>query len=417
MQRGVVRLWGGRRPSHQGHDLASGSSRPWRLGRRCDARRGDARGAAPHVWGAAFPWAAERASVYLCPPTARGAGICVECLQSLAPAREARDIALAAAILSANGFRAIEELVGACAADLNGQGRPLGPGLSSFLAELIRLAESSRRTAGALLPAPVACRGYHCCAGTREGARPAAAPRRSRSPARDEARPLSAASFNILDTVEGAIAAATAGEGDDIAPAALCPGKGPRAATASLKSQLRTPAARANWVERERVRSLLGSCPRSIASLRSGIRCWHGFCEGALGLGGAQIPPALDSLLAWASLFRCSGTFANYLSFVRTVCMLCRADTAVFKAPDLARARNAIRRLRGVQGGRAQVARSVGTRRKRRLFVPRKKMYIRHEMVARMLNLALRDAEQYTSALPRRAGLAIVYPFLENDYC
>eukprot|EP00959_Pyramimonas_sp_CCMP1952_P020647 435707-Pyramimonas_sp.AAC.1 len=52
----------------------------------------------------------------------------IECLQSLAPAREARDIALAAAILSANGFRAIEELVGACAADLNGQRRPLGPG-------------------------------------------------------------------------------------------------------------------------------------------------------------------------------------------------------------------------------------------------------------------------------------------------
>ena len=54
-QRGVVRLWGRRRPSHQGHVLASGSSRPWRLGRRCDARQGDARGAAPHVWGAAFP--------------------------------------------------------------------------------------------------------------------------------------------------------------------------------------------------------------------------------------------------------------------------------------------------------------------------------------------------------------------------
>ena len=168
------------------------------------------------------------------------------CLHSLAPAREARDIALAAAILSANGFRAIEELVGACAADLNGQGRPLGPGLSSFLAELIRLAEARRRTAGASLPAPVARRGYHCCAGTRDGARPAAAPRRSRSPVRGEARPLSAASFNILDTVEGAIAAATAGEGVDSAPAALCSGKGPRAATASLQSQLRTPAARAN---------------------------------------------------------------------------------------------------------------------------------------------------------------------------
>ena len=210
---------------------------------------------------------------------------------------------------------------------------------------------------------------------------------------RGDSRPLSAAPFGILDTVDGAIAAAAAGEGDLIAPAALCSGKGPRAAAAALQGQLRAPAARANWVERERLRSLLGSCPRSIASLRSGIRCWNGFCQGALGLDGAQIPPALDSLLAWASLFRCSGTFANYLCFVRTVCMLCRADTAVFNAPELARARTAIRRMRGAQGGRAQVARPVGARRKRRLFVPRKKMYIRHVLVARMLRLALRDAE------------------------
>ena len=75
----------------------------------------------------------------------------IERLQSLAPARDSRDIALAAAILSANGFRSIEELVGACAADLCGQGRPLGPSLGSFLAELIRLAEARRRAAGASL--------------------------------------------------------------------------------------------------------------------------------------------------------------------------------------------------------------------------------------------------------------------------
>eukprot|EP00959_Pyramimonas_sp_CCMP1952_P342282 7170965-Pyramimonas_sp.AAC.1 len=75
-QREVVRLWGRRRPSHQGHVLASGSSRPLRLGRRCDAHQGDDRDAAPHVLGATLPWAAERASVSLCPPAARGAGIC-----------------------------------------------------------------------------------------------------------------------------------------------------------------------------------------------------------------------------------------------------------------------------------------------------------------------------------------------------
>ena len=129
-------------------------------------------------------------------------------------------------------------------------------------------------------------------------ARIAVVSRRSRSPVRGEPRLHSPASLGILNTVEGAIAAAAAGEGDSSAPAELCQGRGPRAATAALQSQLRTPSERADWIERERVRSLLRSCPRSIASLRSGAQCWNGFCQGALGLAGAQIPPALDSLLA-----------------------------------------------------------------------------------------------------------------------
>ena len=55
----------------------------------------------------------------------------VECLQSLDSACEYSDIALAAAILSASGFQSIEELVGACAADLGLRGGPEWPGAPS----------------------------------------------------------------------------------------------------------------------------------------------------------------------------------------------------------------------------------------------------------------------------------------------
>ena len=42
---------------------------------------------------------------------------------------------------------------------------------------------------------------------------------------------------------------------------------------------------------------------------------------------GRYFPPRLEYLLAWSNLFRCKGTFANYLNYVRTGCMLVKAST------------------------------------------------------------------------------------------
>lgn len=60
------------------------------------------------------------------------------------------------------------------------------------------------------------------------------------------------------------------------------------------------------WTMIERNRAILGSCPRSLESVKSGIRCWRDFAVGVLRCRETQIfPPTLDGLLAWSSTFRC----------------------------------------------------------------------------------------------------------------
>ena len=40
-------------------------------------------------------------------------------------------------------------------------------------------------------------------------------------------------------------------------------------------------------------------------------------------------PPTVDMLIAWSSLFQCADTWANYLNYVRTACLLVKAPTQV----------------------------------------------------------------------------------------
>lgn len=44
---------------------------------------------------------------------------------------------------------------------------------------------------------------------------------------------------------------------------------------------------------------------------------------------GAYFPPTLTALLVWSSLFQCSGTFSNYLAFVKTGCLIVGASAQV----------------------------------------------------------------------------------------
>ena len=118
-------------------------------------------------------------------------------------------------------------------------------------------------------------------------------------------------------------------------------GVGPRAALHTLHVAEMSTDVRLQWLEEARVNAVLGSCKHSLKSLRSGFSCYAAFVRLADPLGEA-IPPKLDLLLSWSTLFRSERTLANYLGYVKTACLLCGASVAVFDSDALKRAKNSV---------------------------------------------------------------------------
>ena len=104
---------------------------------------------------------------------------------------------------------------------------------------------------------------------------------------------------------------------------AVCPrsvdirGAGPRAASRMLAGDLDGPQAKQDWLERARVAAIIGSAPRSIEHVRSGLRAWLNFHNDFLGSDDLAFPPRLEHLQAWSRTFTCPGTFTNYLGHVK----------------------------------------------------------------------------------------------------
>jgi hypothetical protein len=144
--------------------------------------------------------------------------------------------------------------------------------------------------------------------------------------------------------------------------------KGPRAAGALLVNDIKRGLDRDVWLERARVAAIVGSCPKSHASVISGLRFWAFFAIRVLNLRGNLLPPTLEGLLAWSRLFRNKGTFCNYVSYVKLGCEVLGLSVDVFAHPSLARAKEAIK--------------------KRRLVMPRQQTWIGHDVLVRLLNLA-----------------------------
>ena len=66
--------------------------------------------------------------------------------------------------------------------------------------------------------------------------------------------------------------------------------------------------ARESWRARARVAAVMGSCPRSLKSFKSGLKHWLRFIAityGEESAGSAAFPPRLDDVLAWSNTFRC----------------------------------------------------------------------------------------------------------------
>ena len=99
-----------------------------------------------------------------------------------------------------------------------------------------------------------------------------------------------------------------------------------------------------NWLESARVSAIAGSCPRSHAELRSSVRAYMAF---ASKIGKVELPPATDVLLAWSTLFRCSGTFKNYVSSLRAACQIAGIPTDGMYDSLLRKAAIAIDKRRG----------------------------------------------------------------------
>ena len=68
-----------------------------------------------------------------------------------------------------------------------------------------------------------------------------------------------------------------------------------------------TAEERANWTKRARIAAVTGSCPRSLASLDSGVKHWLKYIKivhGAEKVDSMAFPPRMDDVLGWSNMFR-----------------------------------------------------------------------------------------------------------------
>jgi integrase len=99
----------------------------------------------------------------------------------------------------------------------------------------------------------------------------------------------------------------------------------------------------------------------------------------------------LEALLAWSTLFRSGGTLSNYLSFVRTACIICEVDTQVGIVLDCVADGLYARSVQvfdhpGLRKAKASVAKSG-------LFQRREPQWLQREHVEQLLKLAERRPE------------------------
>ncbi len=118
---------------------------------------------------------------------------------------------------------------------------------------------------------------------------------------------------------------------------------GPKRAASALGEQLLDTGLREDWLARARLVAILGPASRSLPSLRSGLRAWISFARQVLRCQpGREFPPTRDGLVAWSLLFRCPGTFANYLAYLRIGCLLARLPVDSLACPEVKRAKAGI---------------------------------------------------------------------------
>ena len=150
-------------------------------------------------------------------------------------------------------------------------------------------------------------------------------------------------------------------------------GKGPAKAVKNLGGLFKTGVVAEEWLQEARMDAVVGSCKKSLPSVRSGVRCYMAFVDATVGEVKLYFPPNLSWLLAWSKVFRCDRTFSNYLGYVETACLLVDADVSVFAHPAIKRAKISIK--------------------KSGLFVARVKMFIQCPLVLQLVDWCVTNTE------------------------
>lgn len=98
------------------------------------------------------------------------------------------------------------------------------------------------------------------------------------------------------------------------------------------------------WAKQARAEAVVLSAPHSLQSTKSGLRAWIHFADRVLGLGGRHLPPPAEGLAAWSQLFRCAGTYSNYIRYVAMACDLAGVTAEATRISVVSCAKTALRK-------------------------------------------------------------------------
>ena len=149
---------------------------------------------------------------------------------------------------------------------------------------------------------------------------------------------------------------------------ALASGMGPQRALTKLLQDMPELSDRIEWAKEARVNAILGACPRSHDSVKSGVKAYVDFVSCTFGGTVEPFPPTVETLLAWSHVFRCHDTYQNYVSHVKTACLLAGVCHAACNDTCTRRAKIAISK----RGG----------------FAKRMRLFIRRPLLVRILDFA-----------------------------
>ena len=83
-------------------------------------------------------------------------------------------------------------------------------------------------------------------------------------------------------------------------------------------------------------------CAFTTCNRRIGIKHWIEYIQITKGSHATAFPVAVDDVLAWSMTFRCIGTFANYLGYLRSACCALGQQPPPVGHPAIKRAMTAI---------------------------------------------------------------------------